>query len=135
MGGGEHFRGPRHGALSARHHSNLIESALGNGTPRNMCTQTLVIFAKCPCRKTQISTCPAMEREQYRAWRYFEPIPDHRGCRCLETLEGFNTGCCGMAPRNTCPYVGRRTFNGPQQVEDQLGIHPGKALNAIRSTH
>ena len=92
-----------------------------------MCTQTLIIFACCPCRKTKISTCSKMQDEEYRAWRHFAPIPDHRGCKDLLTLEDFHEGCCEMAPGNACPYIGKRTFDAPQTphaVENWLGIFP-----------
>jgi hypothetical protein len=95
----------------------------------SMCRQTLIIFARCPCRKTRISTCPNMQDQEYRAWRHFDPIPDHRGCKSLETFEDFSEGCCEMAPGGTCPYNGRRTFDTPQvpQVgEEKLGIFPGE---------
>jgi hypothetical protein len=95
----------------------------------NMCTQTLIIFACCPCRKTRISTCISMQDQEYRAWRHFQSIPDYRGCKGLETLEDFNEGCCEMAHRGTCPYAGGNRFDTPKVPrprEDKLGIYPGK---------
>ncbi|KAE9370453.1 hypothetical protein N431DRAFT_442286 [Stipitochalara longipes BDJ] len=101
-----------------------------------MCTQALIIFARCPCRKTRISTCFKMQDDEYRAWRHFEPIPDYRSCKGLETLEDFNEGYCEMAPGGSCPYIGRTMFDTPQvsQVrEDRLGIFPEARNNLWRT--
>ena len=69
-----------------------------------------------------------MQDDEYRAWRHFEPIPDYRSCKGLETLEDFDEGYCEMAPGGSCPYIGRTTFDTLQvsQVrEDRLGIFLG----------
>lgn len=69
-----------------------------------------------------------MEREEHRAWRHFEPIPDYRGCKALETLEDFHTGCCEMAPGLKCPYVKYKTHNTTERGEEKLGLHPGTSF-------
>lgn len=74
---------------------------------------------------TRVSVCETIRHKEEHEWHHLESAPDYRSCPALRAVEEVDGGCCEMAPRGTCPYVGKRTMFTAREPGDGKGQWDG----------
>jgi hypothetical protein len=90
-----------------------------------MCTETFIIFTKCPCRMTRVTTCEHNHHKEEHAWHHLESVPDYRACPDLKQEDEVDEGCCEMGPGGTCLWVENRTMYKVREPGDGKGRWDG----------